>query len=458
MLAGSLLISPVTAQAQQSDESSAPPESRSGECYAEASEPAQIQTNSREIVVREAYEIERPVKAKFAQRAEPVMIKDSYDELAVTAAALEIETENLEIQAPEQRWTTSIGDQKFPAGKDTLGQIASTGVRLESVSAGACFSEYVIDVQYEDIEEQVLIKEAYDKITTVPAVFETREERLEIREAYSSTIGVPAVFRTVSETVLVDPERDVWRLCDLLEPAERTPGELVCRVRTPERYETRSRAVKVSAPQIKTIQIPAVYQTVEVQRMVEPAREVRESVPAVYETVTKRKKVKDARFLWLDKEAKAPADARLTGRTSCLEDIPAQLMSVERQVVVKPAFTETTTVPAEFATVATEKLVSPASQENVVIPDAIRTESENVAISQERTERRQVLCDHDSTPETVAALQIALQREGFSPGPIDGILGPTTLDAVENYQTEKGLEPSGLTFELLESLGVQTAL
>jgi lipoprotein-anchoring transpeptidase ErfK/SrfK len=49
----------------------------------------------------------------------------------------------------------------------------------------------------------------------------------------------------------------------------------------------------------------------------------------------------------------------------------------------------------------------------------------------------------DATLETVAA-QIALVREGISPGTIDGIMGPQTEDALRAFQQKYGLRVTGL--------------
>jgi peptidoglycan hydrolase-like protein with peptidoglycan-binding domain len=47
--------------------------------------------------------------------------------------------------------------------------------------------------------------------------------------------------------------------------------------------------------------------------------------------------------------------------------------------------------------------------------------------------------DHDA----VRHVQQALQRKGFDPGPIDGILGPRTRQAVRNFQDRYGIEAGG---------------
>lgn len=45
---------------------------------------------------------------------------------------------------------------------------------------------------------------------------------------------------------------------------------------------------------------------------------------------------------------------------------------------------------------------------------------------------------------TVQEIQLALQRAGIDPGPIDGIYGPRTTAAVRSFQARHGLETDGL--------------
>jgi hypothetical protein len=53
------------------------------------------------------------------------------------------------------------------------------------------------------------------------------------------------------------------------------------------------------------------------------------------------------------------------------------------------------------------------------------------------------------------ALQLALDRVGFSPGLIDGIIGPKTRTALEAFQRSRGLKPTGqLTAETRAALKV----
>ena len=48
------------------------------------------------------------------------------------------------------------------------------------------------------------------------------------------------------------------------------------------------------------------------------------------------------------------------------------------------------------------------------------------------------------SPSKTRALQAALGRSGYSPGPIDGRMGPSTLRAIELFQKKNGLPPDGV--------------
>jgi peptidoglycan hydrolase-like protein with peptidoglycan-binding domain len=43
----------------------------------------------------------------------------------------------------------------------------------------------------------------------------------------------------------------------------------------------------------------------------------------------------------------------------------------------------------------------------------------------------------------IRRVQQALQKRGFDPGPLDGILGPKTKEAVRNFQDRYGIKASG---------------
>jgi peptidoglycan hydrolase-like protein with peptidoglycan-binding domain len=57
------------------------------------------------------------------------------------------------------------------------------------------------------------------------------------------------------------------------------------------------------------------------------------------------------------------------------------------------------------------------------------------------------------TPEAMRQIQTELQRDGFYDGPIDGLYGPRTREAIATYQERHGLPKSaGLDWPTLQQL------
>jgi hypothetical protein len=57
-------------------------------------------------------------------------------------------------------------------------------------------------------------------------------------------------------------------------------------------------------------------------------------------------------------------------------------------------------------------------------------------------------------PQRILRVQQALQQKGFDPGPIDGVLGPITREAVRAYQERYGIPATGeLDNQTLYALG-----
>ncbi len=58
--------------------------------------------------------------------------------------------------------------------------------------------------------------------------------------------------------------------------------------------------------------------------------------------------------------------------------------------------------------------------------------------------------------QTIQNLQQVLKDNGFSPGPVDGVMGPQTGSAIREFQKSKSLEPTGmLDQKTQEALGVK---
>ncbi len=442
--------------AQQADNTQTLPDAKPGECYAKVITPARFATRTEEVVVQEASERIVSVPAKFETAEESVQVREASRRITVVPAEYGEEFEKIEVKPAENNWVMS-SSRNAPASPGALEGIVRSGIELSSVEPGSCFREYFTQAEYKTETRRVLVKAGSETISVLPAQYELAEQRVVVKEAYTRTVDVPATYRTESESVLVEPARSVWKKGrGPIEKIDNTTGEIMCLVEVPARYETLTKTVLDKPASTKSIEVPAVYKTVKVRRLVKPATETRETIEPEYDNITTQVKVADAGFFWLKKGESANDGARASGREVCLVEQPAEFRTIKKTVLKTPASTKVVEIPAEYETVEVNRLVTPPSENRTVIPAKTKTVTRQVQIEPSRLEWRQILCETNTTPKLITSIQRALKREGYDPGPIDGVIGQDTLDALEKFQLKNNLDRGGLTYESLKALKVQS--
>ncbi len=246
---------------------------------------------------------------------------------------------------------------------------------------------------------------------------------------------------------------------------------------SPAKYEMVEERVMVQGPSEKVEVIPATYEWVEERVMVSPATSRTEVVPPVYETVTERVIDTPAHTVW--KKGRGPLERidHATGEIMCLVEVPATYKTVTKRVLKTPSSTRVVEVPAKYRsvkkrvmktapqtkvikippkykTVKVRQVTTPAQTRSIPIPAEYQWVSKQVKVTEGRMAWRPVLCETNTTPQVVQALQRALQRASYNPGKVDGVIGSKTRSALESYQRAKGLPVGGLTLDTLKSLGV----
>jgi Putative peptidoglycan binding domain len=250
-----------------------------------------------------------------------------------------------------------------------------------------------IPAKYEWVEETVAVQEPSEKLEVVPATYEWVEERVLVKPATSRVEVVPPEYETVTEQVLVRPAQAVWKKgTGPLQRIDHATGEIMCLVEE----------------------------------------------PAVYNTVTKR-------------VLKNPATSRTV-------QLPAEYTTIQKRVLKTPATTRTVQLPGEYKTVKSQKLVAPEQVQRVPVPAEYETVSKQVQVGDGRMEWSPVLCETNATPGLIMEMQRALRGAGYDPGPINGRIGPKTLGAVETFQRTKGLAQGGITLETLQALSINTGV
>jgi hypothetical protein len=248
---------------------------------------------------------------------------------------------------------------------------------------------------------------------------------------------------------------------------------------SPPKYEWVEERVEVQGPSEKVEVIPATYEWVEERVMVSPAASHTEVVPPVYESVDERMIDTPAHTVW--KKGRGPLERvdHATGEIMCLVEVPATYKTVTKRVLKSPATTrmvevpakyetvkkrvmktppqtKVVKIPAQYKTVKVKRIATPAQTRSIPVPAEYQWVSSHVKVTEGKMAWRPVLCETNTTPQAVEALQRALEKAGYDPGKIDGVIGPKTRSALASYQRAKGLPVGGLTLDTLKALGVET--
>ncbi|MFK7734127.1 MAG: peptidoglycan-binding protein [Pseudomonadales bacterium] len=260
----------------------------------------------------------------------------------------------------------------------------------------ASFRYEVIPATYETVSDSVLVKEASTRLEIVPATYKEVTEQVLVRAASTRIEDVPAQYETQTETILDKAAHTVWK--------------------------------RGAGPVDGALQTAVDQGTGEVMCLVE--------VPATYKTIKKT--------------------VLLTPATTREIEIPAEYRTITRTVVDTPASTVPIEIPAVYKTVSSEQVATPAQKRKIDIPAKYATLDKRTKINDESLEWREVLCKVNLTSGVVQTMQSALSDAGYLRGSADGVLGPNTLRAANEYARANKL-PSGsnyIAIETAKSLGV----
>lgn len=177
---------------------------------------------------------------------------------------------------------------------------------------GQCFARVWEDPIYGTETEQVLAKQASERIEIIPAQYEFSEQQVLVQEASQREEVIPAIYETVTEKILVKPATTGWKKGrGLVEKVDNFTGEIMCLVEFPAEYKTITRQVVKTPATKKLIQVPAEFNTVKVKKLVHPAEEKHIPILAEYQTLERTVLTSPGRMTWksVQCETNAPAPA-----------------------------------------------------------------------------------------------------------------------------------------------------
>ncbi len=425
------------------------PNAQPGECYAKVIIPAKFETVTEKVLSKEASERLQIIPAKYGTTTEKVLVKEASTRLTVIPAKYTTTSEKVLVRDAEVKWNTSLTNH-IPVSAEILAAAKTGGADIDSMEVGSCYREYFTPATYGTSSQTYVSKEASVSLQIVPATYEYAEERVLVKEASQRIVKVPATYGTTTEKILVEPEKTMWKKSQC--NGRNNDCGVMCLVTTPARYKTVTKRVVKTPATTKVIDIPAVYKTIKVRKLATPATVKEIPIPEQTATYSVTTKTADATFSWAKVGTKAPG--KYTGHQVCKLATPAQYKTITKTVVATPASTKEVEIPAVYKDVTVTKLVTPAEVKRISIPEAYQTISKRNMVSPSAVQWKRVVCQSHMGSSTLRAVQTALKNEGLYSGPIDGINGALTKQAVKAYQKAHGLAVGGLTHEVMKSLGV----
>ncbi|MGV6857440.1 MAG: peptidoglycan-binding domain-containing protein [bacterium] len=328
---------------------------------------------------------------------------------AVKEREAQLAAKEREISARE----AAASSASAPAPAPDMAMAAGDSLFPPNAKPGECYARIFIPPKFKTVTEKKLKKGTGERVELIPAKYGTVTEKVLVQEESERIEVIPATYKTVTEKVLVKPASS--KLVSV--PAKY--GNETEKVLVKEGYTTWKKGrgpiqrIDQGTGEIMClVEVPPVYKTISKRVMVSPPTTKEVTIPAVYKTVTKR-------------------------------------------VVDRAASTRTVKIPAKYKTVTITKMVQPPSEKRITIPEEYQTVTKTIKVSDGHMEWREILCDTNMTRAKVSEIQRALKAGGFYKGPIDGIVGYLTVNAVQAFQKSKGLPVSPyVTVATAEALGV----
>ncbi|MGB5326116.1 MAG: peptidoglycan-binding domain-containing protein [Pseudomonadales bacterium] len=432
-----------------------PPNAKAGECYARVWVEPVYTTETAQMLVEDGSQKIKLIPAKYQSVEKQVMVSPASTKLEPIPAVFGTETETVLVSPERTEWLTSLSGGA-PAGDKLLAAAQSAGINLDNAKPGMCYHEHYTPPEYKMVSEQVLASEASSRIETTAPTYEWVEERVLVAEASYTIEEVPAVFETQTETVLDKPAHTVWKKgTGPIQRIDEATGEIMCLVEVPATYKTITKRVLKQPATTRRVEIPAKYETVKVRKLLADAQRREIDIPAAYKTVQRKELVKDAGFVWHEVHNNTMTKETRTGAQICLSQTPAQYSKVTRKVVKQPATVKEIVIPAKYETVKVRQMVEPAREERIEIPAKYKSVTSQKLVKDGHMEWRSILCETNMTRDRITSVQRALDKAGYDPGAIDGIIGKQTVQAVNAFQRAKNLPVDKyLNIQTLQALGV----
>jgi len=273
---------------------------------------------------------------------------------------------------------------------------AEVSLTPPDAKAGECYARVMSPAKYETVEEKVMVKEATEEINIVAAEYETVDQEVEVIPESKKLIPAPATYKEVIETIEVKPATRTWMtslrkkalpvnqaLLDTIKAQgadldNATANSCFKEYFTPAIYKVAEEDFLVQKERNETEIVPANFDTKEKIIETAPSSKKIVQIPAEYEYVEEQVLIEEAKTVWKKGQNPAQKLSGATGEIMCLVNVPAKYKTIKKLVVKSPARTELQEIESETQTLAVQTMVAEPIVKKTLIPAVYTTLEKNV--------------------------------------------------------------------------------
>jgi hypothetical protein len=286
-------------------------------------------------------------------------------------------------------------------------------------NTNVCYGNALIPTIYDTIVEKVIIREGYAYLKYTPEVYDTITEMILVTPGYTTYEVEEPVFETEKIRISI---KDIEAIVNTSNVT--TPSKVTERIETAPTIKVWKKTKRKRNCKSKDPENCLTWQVV--------------TIPATY----------------IDIEKDIPSTIKKNNND--ITQIDGQTITIEKKILVKEASVKEINILPEYKEVTRYVKIKEARFEQVNVAPEYRDVNTLRVISEGgNIQPVEVLCQKEY-PMYIRSLQEKLTSLGYEIGPIDGLLGRKTKNALTEYQAKNNLPIGQLDFASLKHLGIYT--
>ncbi len=255
---------------------------------------------------------------------EDVLVQNERNETEVIPANFDTKEQSIEVLPSSKKVVEIPAEFEYVEEKvlveeaKTVWKKGQNPAQKLSGATGEIMCLVKVPAKYRTIKKLVVTSPARTEIQEVPAEVQTVAVQTMAAEPTLQKTLMPAVYETVEKKVLESKASFMWVNADTgADTPWKSTGNQICLAEETAATQDVTKVVLDTPESVTEEVIPAIFEVIQVQKLVSEAKEERTPIEAEYKMVDKRKKLADTHVGW----------KRILCQTNMTKDVIAQIQS-----------------------------------------------------------------------------------------------------------------------------------